>query len=99
VSSFGSGSGSGSGSGFEIDGVYAPLEYINGSDNETTGAILDASLRAGLRANSRVETFLNVRYLGGGATREGAGEDSSKNWIHFLFIGLGASLELTPPKK
>jgi hypothetical protein len=84
--------------GFEIDGIYAPIQYFNGSDNETTGAILDASLRAGVRASSRVETFLNVRYLGGGATREGAGDDSSKNWLHFLFLGLGASLELTPPR-
>ena len=84
--------------GFEIDGVYAPLQYINGSDNETTGAILDASLRAGLKVDPRVDAFFNVRYLGGGATREGAGSESSKNWVHILFVGLGASLELTRPR-
>ncbi len=84
--------------GFEIDGVYAPLQYINGSDNETTGAILDASLRAGLKVDPHVDAFLNLRYLGGGATREGAGAESSKNWVHILFVGLGASLELTRPR-
>jgi hypothetical protein len=40
-----------------------------------------------------------VRYLGGGATRESAGEDNSKNWLHFLFVGLGASLDLTPSRR
>ena len=84
--------------GFEVDGVYAPLQYINGSDNETTGAILDASLRAGMKVDPRVDAFFNVRYLGGGATREGAGAESSKNWVHILFVGLGVSLELTRPR-
>ncbi|MEE4214451.1 MAG: hypothetical protein V2I34_05255, partial [Bacteroidales bacterium] len=29
---------------FEADGIYAPVSYLNGSDNEIVGAILDASL-------------------------------------------------------
>ena len=30
---------------FEADGFYAPISYLNGSDNEVVGAILDASFR------------------------------------------------------
>ena len=66
---------------------------LNGSDNETVGAILDASLRAGLRVHDRADVFLNLRYLGGGATN-GDPSDYSKNWLHFLFVGLGARLDL-----
>jgi len=35
--------------GAEIDGIYAPIPGANGSDNKVTGALLDASLRAGAR--------------------------------------------------
>jgi hypothetical protein len=36
---------------FEADGIYAPVSYLNGSDNEIVGAILDASLRFGADVN------------------------------------------------
>lgn len=79
--------------GFEADGIYAPISVLNGSSNETVGAILDASLRAGVRVADRSDVFVNLRYLGGGATNEDPA-DFAKNWLHFVFVGLGASLDL-----
>ncbi len=81
--------------GFEADGAYAPISVLNGSNNETVGAILDMSLRAGVRVNSRSDAFLNIRYLGGGATNADP-EDYTKNWLHIMFVGLGATLDLLP---
>ena len=81
--------------GFEVDGIYAPISVLNGSDNETVGAILDASIRAGVRVHEQADVFLNLRYLGGGATNEDPSE-YSKNWLHFLFVGLGTRLDLVP---
>lgn len=79
--------------GLEADGIYAPVSYLNGSDNEVVGAILDASLRVGTKV--RLGTlFFNVRYLGGGATGTGTkdiwpGDGYVKNWLHFLIPSLG----------
>lgn len=50
----------------EADGIYAPVSYLNGSDTEIVGAILDASLRGGLKLTKEVSSFVNLRYLGGG---------------------------------
>ena len=77
----------------EADGIYAPVSYLNGSDNEIVGAILDASFRAGTRVR-RGDLFVNVRYLGGGAVGTGTddigpGDGYVKNWLHFLIGTLG----------
>ncbi len=77
--------------GLEADGIYAPISYLNGSDNETVGALLDASLRAGYRVNSTMDTFVNVRYLGGGAANEDP-KDYTVNWLHTYSVSLGAVL-------
>jgi hypothetical protein len=79
--------------GMEADGIYAPISYLNGSDNEVVGAILDASLRAGTKIKSGV-FFVNVRYLGGGATGTSTkdiwpGDGYVKNWLHFLIVSTG----------
>lgn len=86
--------------GAEADGFYAPVSYINGSDNEVIGAILDASLRGGIRLDKNVEAFLNVRYIGGGAvgtddTPDWPSTDGYvRNWLHFLTVTAGISLGL-----
>lgn len=72
----------------EADGIYAPVSYLNGSDNEIVGAILDASFRGGLKVNKEVDAFLNLRYLGGGAVgtsdnTDGPSDGYVKNWLHF----------------
>ena len=84
--------------GFEVDGIYAPISVLNGSDNDTKGAILDASARVGLMLPRQADVFLNVRYLGGGATsgRDRAASDYVNNWLHFMFVGLGAHIDLLP---
>jgi len=78
----------------EADGFYAPISYLNGSDNEVVGAILDASLRQGLKVTDEVGAFLNLRYLGGGAVGTsdndiGPGDGYVKNWLHFLTVTCG----------
>ncbi|MBN2620039.1 hypothetical protein JXB22_03030 [candidate division WOR-3 bacterium] len=80
--------------GSEIDGFYASGRYITGSDNDFEGAILDASLRLGFRMSKAVDTFMNVRYIGGGArgTDEddpGPGDGYTNNWLHTVAISLG----------
>lgn len=76
----------------EIDGIYAPVSYLNGSDTEVTGALLDASLRAGADFGD-LSVFLSVRYLGGGAVGEsddaGPGDGYVRNWLHFFVLTLG----------
>lgn len=79
--------------GLEADGIYAPVSYLNGSDNEIVGAILDASLRAGTRVRQGT-LFINIRYLGGGATGTSTrdiwpGDGYVKNWLHFLIASTG----------
>lgn len=78
----------------EADGFYAPISYLNGSDNEVIGAILDASIRQGLKVNDEVGAFLNLRYLGGGAVGtsdvdERPGDGYTRNWLHFTTVTIG----------
>jgi len=80
--------------GTEIDGIYAPVSGINGSDEEITGALLDASLRVGYDFTDRVAGFFNVRYLGGGAVGTESNptppsDGYTKNWLHFITVSLG----------
>jgi hypothetical protein len=76
--------------GTEIDGFYAPVSYLNGSTEDVVGAFLDASLRAGYRIDERLQPFLNVRYIGGGATNEDP-SDYVENWLNLLSVSLGVS--------
>ncbi|MFC5624095.1 hypothetical protein [Algoriphagus winogradskyi] len=80
----------------EADGIYAPISYLNGSDNEVKGAILDASIRSGLKVTNDVNAFFNLRYLGGGAVgtsedEPGPGDGYVKNWLHFMTVTAGVS--------
>lgn len=85
--------------GFEADGFYAPIKYLNGGDSDVTGAIVDASLRAGRPLSKNIDGFINVRYLAGGG--EGTDEDDTgpgdgfvKNWLHFATVSVGFSYSL-----
>ncbi len=84
--------------GTEIDGFYASGRIITGSTNDFIGAILNGSLRYGVRLNESLEGFLNLRYLGGGArgTEEdqaGPGDGYTDNWLHTTSITLGFYLK------
>jgi hypothetical protein len=82
--------------GYEVDGFYAPIKGANGSDNAVIGAIIDGSVRAGVRLPLHAEAFINLRYLGGGS--EGQGDPTpladgyNKNWLSFLTVSLGAAI-------
>lgn len=83
--------------GGEIDGFYAPIRYINGGRSDVEGAIVDASIRGGLALNYGVDTFLNLRYIGGGARGTSSDPDPfadgfTANWLHFLTLSVGVSL-------
>jgi hypothetical protein len=82
----------------EIDGIYAPISYLNGSDNEVVGAILDASVRTGVQIADPAKAFVNVRYLGGGAVGtsdvDGPGDGYVRNWLNFLTVSAGFVYEL-----
>jgi hypothetical protein len=83
--------------GAEADGFYAPIRYLNGGSVDVEGAILDASLRGGLHLTPGVDTFLNLRYLGGGArgtssSSKEPGDGYNDNWLHFVSLTLGFSL-------
>lgn len=85
--------------GAEVDGFYAPISYLNGSDNEVVGAIVDASLRYGWKLMPAGEAFFNLRYLGGGAVgtsdnESGASDGYTKNWLHFLTMSVGLNYTL-----
>ncbi len=88
--------------GFEADGIYAPIQYFNGSDNEATGALLDLSVRGGVRLSDSVDVFLNLRYLGGGARsteddpeKIDFGDGYASNWLDLASVSLGARYRLS----
>ena len=87
--------------GTEIDGFYAPIRYLNVSDTDVVGAILDASIRVGASVGDGVDAYLNLRYLGGGAdgtspsqAEQGPGDGYTRNWLNLVILSLGFELDL-----
>lgn len=82
--------------GSEIDGFYAPISYLNGDDNDVVGAIVDWSVRGGTELLRGTETFLAVRWIGGGSVGTSDdptyGDGYTRNWLHFGTVSLGATL-------
>ena len=83
--------------GAEADAAWAPIRYINGSDSDVEGALLDASFRAGTEVRPGVDAFVNLRYLGGGAVGTGShptppGDGYQENWLQFASLSLGFSV-------
>jgi len=84
--------------GVEADGIYAPVSYLNGANNEIVGAIFDGSVFGGFRLQKEAYTFLNLRYIGGGAVGTdpdftGPGDGYVRNWLHFINVSIGFSYE------
>ena len=83
--------------GAEIDGFYAQGKVVTGSTNVQSafrGAILDASLRYGLSLNQSVDAFLNLRYIGGGASGQQTvpryrGDGYTDNWLGTVALSVG----------
>jgi hypothetical protein len=82
----------------EIDGMYAPVKYINGGDSDVEGAIIDANLRFGYRVSPRADAFVNLRWLGGGAEGTSDPKDFddgyNQNWLQFLIFSAGVDLTI-----
>ncbi|MDQ1327967.1 MAG: hypothetical protein QG641_1252 [Candidatus Poribacteria bacterium] len=80
--------------GGEFDGFYASGKYITGSSNDFEGAIADAYVRTGFKLTDYLDTFLNVRYIGGGAkgtekNPSGPGDGFTNNWLKTMEISVG----------
>jgi hypothetical protein len=83
--------------GTEIDGFYAQGKVVTGSTNVESsfkGAILDASLRYGLSLNQSADAFINLRYIGGGASGQQAtpqyrGDGYTDNWLGTFALSVG----------
>lgn len=77
----------------EVDGFWAPIRYLNGGNSDVEGAIVDLSLRAGWELRHGAETFVNLRWLGGGAVGTSnnptTGDGYNRNWLHFATLSLG----------
>jgi hypothetical protein len=84
--------------GSEVDGFYASFKVLNGSvEAEVTGLILDASLRLGISPVDYLDTFINLRYLGGGAEGTSSkttspGDGYTKNYLHAFSVSLGVQM-------
>jgi hypothetical protein len=81
---------------FEAEGNHASSSILNGDDeDETTGALIDTSLKLSSQINSRFRTFASVRYISGGSrgtTRDrdnATGDGFSSNWIDLAAVSLG----------
>ncbi len=84
--------------GAEVDGIYAPIKYINGSDSDVVGAFYDANLRAGYRVAKWLDAFVNLRYVGGGASGTSKndnefGDGYTSNWIQLLLLTVGMQFD------
>ncbi len=81
--------------GAELDTMYAPVKYLNGSDSDVVGAFTDLSLRASTPLNwQSARSFVALRYIGGGASGtskppKGRNDGFTSNWIDLISFSLG----------
>lgn len=83
--------------GAEVDGIGIQFPSEQGS---VLGLFFDASLRVGYSPTRFLETFLNLRYLGGGARGPGSkalapefGDGYVNNFIHALTLTVGFAVK------
>ena len=53
------------------DGFYAPIRYLNLSDVDVIGWLYDAAVRVGVPIHPRAQSYLSLRFVGGGADGTG----------------------------
>lgn len=80
--------------GLEADGFWADGRYITGSTNDFMGAIFDVSARYGFTLRPGIDSYINIRYLGGGArgqdeTIDSYGDGYTDNWLNTASVTLG----------
>lgn len=62
----------------DADGFYASSAFINGADFNFEGSVFDISGRVGFELKDSLNTFINIRYLGG--TANGTSQYESTRW-------------------
>ncbi|MEM6927861.1 MAG: hypothetical protein AAF602_13095 [Myxococcota bacterium] len=83
--------------GSEIQGFWAPIRLLNGSNTDVEGAIADARITVGLEGPRGVDAWASLRYIGGGAVGTSSNADPftdgfTKNWLHTLGLTLGTTV-------
>ncbi|MEO0604794.1 MAG: hypothetical protein AAF211_25405 [Myxococcota bacterium] len=83
--------------GSEIQGFWAPIRLLNGSNTDVEGAIADARITVGLEGPKGVDAWASLRYIGGGAVGTSNNPDPftdgfTKNWLHTLGLTLGTTV-------
>lgn len=68
--------------GFEATGIYASSAIFNGADFDFEGSLLDTSIRIIFPLKSGVDTFVNVRFLGG--TSDGVSKYEDLYWTQSI---------------
>lgn len=85
--------------GLDATGFYANISVLNGSTKtDIEGAIYEGSLKAGFDVRGPVDSWLNLRVLGGGAEGtsqdpDGPGDGFTKDWLHTATVSLGLALD------
>ena len=84
--------------GTEIDGFYAAIPGLNGGSSEVRGAIIDASIRAGVGRTPMIDGFLNLRVIGGGASGTSKNprppaDGYVDNWLYTMSLSVGFTLK------
>lgn len=73
---------SGIGLGFEATGIYASSAFFNGADFEFEGSLLDTSIRVLFPLKGGMDTFVNLRFLGG--TSDGVSRYEDRFWTQSI---------------
>lgn len=79
---------------FDGDGFYASNRFFNGAEYPFTGYIYDLSTRAGYKIDEKSSSYINVRFLGGGAEGTNDSEEYTYNDLHTVSLSLGYSRKL-----
>lgn len=79
---------------FEGDGFYASNKFINGADYPFMGYIYDLSLRGAYRFERDISSYINLRFLGGGAEGTNDRDQYTYNDLHTFGLTLGFTYHL-----
>lgn len=83
--------------GAEVQGFWAPIKWINGSNTDVEGLIADSAVKVGLAGPKGADAYLAFRYIAGGAVGTSSNPDPyqdgyTRNWLHFGALSLGVAL-------
>jgi len=86
---------------FDATGIYASSAFFNGANFSFEGSILDASVRGGMKLQKGLESYINLRFIGGSAAgvsqypsdywTQSIGKDTA-NYLATMALTVGATL-------